>query len=343
MQKPISRRPTMRDVADAAGVSLKTVSRVVNNEIGVSQDLVLRVDQAVTQLRYVPDERARTLRLLDARPSSIGFVMSDVSNPFFSSILRGLEETARARHCLVLSASSDNDDQRQSELIQSLIQRRVAGLIVVSSSDDLHWLAIEDLRETPLVFLDCEPAEHSYDSVRTDHHAGAVAMVTHLIKHGHRHIGFLGDDSGIFSARLRLQGYYDAMNDAQLPIREDWVRTGHLTPQEWTTATLKFFDSADERPTAVVAAQNFVTIGTVRALHQLGLQHQIALVGLDDIELGDLITPGISVLPQRPFELGRRAGELLFKRLDGARQPAVRDLLLSDIVARGSGELPPSR
>jgi LacI family transcriptional regulator len=333
----------MRDVATAAGVSLKTVSRVVNREEGVSPDLTQRVGEAVERLRYVPDDRARTLRMLDARPSSIGFVLADVANPFFSSILRGLEDVAQSHRCFVLSASSGIDDDRQEELIQSMIQRRVAGLVVVSSNEQPRSLSAEDLRETPLVFLDCEPSHHDYDSVRTDHLQAAVSMTRHLIARGHRTIGFLGDDTVIFSARLRLQGFRQAMSDAGLTIHDDWVMTGRRSPDEWTDAAIGWLSALKERPTAVVTAQNFVTIGAVRALHRMGWQNEIALIGMDDLELGDLVEPGISVLPQDPFDLGRRAGRLLFRRLDGETHPPVRELLMHAIIARGSGEIPPSR
>ncbi len=337
------RRPTMRDVADAAGVSLKTVSRVVNREEGVSSDLVQRVDAAIERLRYVPDERARTLRLLDARPSSIGLVLSDVANPFFSAVLRGLEDVAQSHRCFVLSASSDNHDDRQEDLIQSMIQRRVSGLVVVSPNDHPRSLSADDLRGTPLVFLDCEPTHHDYDSVRTDHLQAAVSMTRHLIAHGHRHIGFLGDDPDIFSARLRLQGFLQAMSEAGLDVQDDWIVTGRRTPLQWATTATQWLSNLPERPTAVVTAQNFVTIGMVRALHQLGLQRAVALVGMDDLELGDVVEPGISVLPQHPFDLGRRAGELLFRRLDGETHSPARELLLSAIIMRGSGEIAPTR
>lgn len=194
------RRPTMRDVAEAAGVSLKTVSRVVNHEDGVSQDLAQRVGTAVASLRYVPDERARNLRQTESRATSIGFSLVDVSNPFFSAVLRGLEEVARAHNCLVLSASSDHNQGRQDQLIETFVQRRVAGIVVVPCGPELGLLNSDFLRQTPVVFVDCEPETGQFDLVRADHYGGAFELTQHLIAHGHRRIGFLGDDTAIFSA-----------------------------------------------------------------------------------------------------------------------------------------------
>jgi LacI family transcriptional regulator len=336
-----ARRPTMRDVAQVAGVSLKTVSRVVNAEEGVSEDLVTRVERAVHLLRYRPDERARNLRQSDSRPTSIGFAMVDVANPFFSSIFRGLEEVAREHDCLVFSGSSDGDPARQDKLIETFISRRVDGLVIVPSGDGISVMTEEIIHGTPIVFLDCEPHEHASDLVRSDHFGGAVQITRHLLERGHTRIGFLGDDPRIFSAGLRLDGFRKAMAEAGIPAHEQLILTGHHTPSEWRRLALDWLRDLDPRPTAVVTAQNFVTIGAVQALHELGLHWEIALIGFDEIELSDVVEPGISLIPQQPRELGRRAGELLFRRLNGATDEPVREILTSPIIERGSGEIRP--
>ncbi len=334
------RRPTIRDVAQAAGVSLKTVSRVVNGEDGVSPDLIGRVEDAVRLLRYQPDERARNLRQSASRTGSIGFVMVDVSNPFFSSILRGLEDVARERDCLVLAGSSDGDINRQHRLIEDFVARRVDGLVVVTSGHDLGPLAEEIDRGTPVVFLDLEPPQHECDLVRSDHRGGARAITEHLLAHGHRDVAFCGDDASVFSAGQRLDGYRDAMAAAGLRPNPSWVMAESLRPDEWQPVVVDLLQRR-RRPTALVTAQNFVTIGAVTALHRLGLQHDIALIGFDDVELADVVEPGISVVPQQPMRLGRRAGEILFERLDGHALAAVHEIITSPIIARGSGEIAP--
>jgi LacI family transcriptional regulator len=320
-------------------VSLKTVSRVVNVEDGVSGELVARVERAVQALGYRPDERARNLRQGDARPASIGFAMVDVANPFFSAILRGLEAVAHEHDCLVLSGSSDGDPDRQDQLIESFISRRVDGLVVVPSGDQLGPIAAEMLHGTPVVFLDCEPREQQADIVRSDHFGGAVEITRHLLSRGHTKIGFLGDDPAIFSAGLRLDGFRKAIAEAGLRVQDDWILTGHFNPSEWRAKITQWLQSAEERPTALVTAQNFVTIGAVQALHDLGLHHTTALVGFDDVPLSDVVEPGITVLPQQPGRLGRRAGKLLFQRLDGFTGPPVREIIESPIIERGSGEI----
>ena len=341
MPTSFRRRPTLRDVALAAGVSIKTVSRVVNDEKGVSADLVERVDKAIASLRYLPDERARNLRRFESKPSSIGFALRDVSNPFFSAILRGLEDTARAHGCLVLSGSSDDDPRREQQLIETFLQRRVGGVVVVPCGDDIGPLGSDVFRDIPLVFVDCEPALHHNDVVRTDHFGGARAMTRLLLEHGHCRIGFFGDDPGIFSARLRFDGFALGLEEQGLCVPLEYVVRGSRSPVEWYETMIEVFRASDA-PTAILTAQNFVTMGAVRALHELGLQNRIALVGFDDVELSDVVRPGISVLAQQPRELGRRAGELLFRRLAGFTEPPVSVILEGTLIRRGSGEIRPA-
>jgi LacI family transcriptional regulator len=153
-------------------------------------------------------------------------------------------------------------------------------------------------------------------------------------------IAFLSDDSAVFSASERLAGFHEAIAAAGLPTQERWQITKRTRPEEWETLVTELL-SAATRPTGLVTAQNFVTLGAVRALHRLNLQHQVALIGFDDIDFADIAEPGISVVPQQPLLLGRRAGEILFERLAGATYPPVREIVASDVIARGSGEIRP--
>jgi LacI family transcriptional regulator len=333
------RRPTMRDVATRAGVSFKTVSRVVNDEDGVSADLVLRVERAIGELGYQPDDRARRLRQGDTRTGAIGFVMVDVANPFFSSLLRGIEDVATANRSLVLSGSTDGDADREALLVEAFASRRVDGLIVVSSSASgpIHR---EIGRGTPTVFVDLEPPSLVADIVRSDHLGGIRLAVEHLHRHGHQAIAFFGDDPSIFSAGLRLKGYRQAMKRLGLAVGPDHVHTHRLRAEQWREFALDFFARSPD-VTAVVTAQNFVTIGTTHALHERGLQHTIALVGFDEVLLADVVEPGISLVPQDPARLGQRAADLLFARIDGSAAAPVREVIAPSLIARGSGELHP--
>ena len=330
----------MHDVAREAGVSLKTVSRVVNAEDGVRRELVERVEAAVRSLNYQPDDRARWLRSSSTSPTTIGFIVEDLANPFFSAVLRGLEDVARRHGCLVLTGSSDGDPDRQEQLIEAFIRRRIGGLLVALCTDGLTADSRAAIAGTPLVFVDREPADQgSFDVVRSDDEAAAYAITAHVIAHGHRRIGFLGEPPSLDTSARRISGFSRALADHGLASRPEWFCSGHFTPGEWESVVTGWLTGLDEQPTAIVSAMNYSTSGTVRALHRLGLQHDIALIGIDDIEFGDLVSPAISVWPQQPRELGVHAGRLIFERIARPGGEAQRIVLSGSIVARGSGEL----
>ena len=339
-----SRRPTMHDVAAAAGVSLKTVSRVVNDEGGVRPGLVAQVEQAIDELGYQRDDRARQLRIGAGRSKIIGFVQVDVANPFFSAIFRGIEDVAAAHGYQVIAGSSDGDVDQQDAVLRALIARRVDGIIIVPSGDHLDLLTAEMQRWTPVVFLDLEPPAHVVgDLVRSDHRGGTRIITRHLIDRGHTRIAFVGDDPGIFSAEERYVGFAEEMQAADLPVNQHWVRRDLSDPARSQTAVERLLRDhpSDSAPSALVTAQNFITVGAVRALHKLDLHNEVALVGFDDIDLADVVEPGITVMPQSPRELGSCASRLLFRRLDGHASGPVLTIPEDEIIVRGSGEIAP--
>src|SRR3989442_153324 len=220
----------MGDVAGLAGVALKTVSRVVNSEPGVSPELEARVRRAIEQLNYRRDANAATLRRLGRKTQTIGLVLEDVSNPFSSELHRAVEDTARARHVLVFAGSCDEDAQRERELIGSFRDRRVDGIIVVPASHDHTYLYEEQRAGTAVVFVD-RPAGHlDADTVASDNVGGAVEAVEHLIAHGHRRIAFFGDLLTISTAEARLQGYMRTLDRAGIPRDSALIRTGLRNP-----------------------------------------------------------------------------------------------------------------
>ena len=331
----------MLDVAALAGVGLKTVSRVVNDEPGVSPALEAKVRRAIAQLNYRRDANASMLRRLGGKTQTIGLVLEDVANPFSSALHRAVEDTARARGVLVFAGSCDEDPLRERELIGSFRDRRVDGIIVVPASEDHTYLYGEQRAGTALVFVD-RPAGHlDADTVGSDNVGGAVVAVGHLVGHGHRRIAFLGDLPTIFTARERLRGYKEALASAGIAVDEDLIRTGLRDPQLAAHAVKELL-SLPNPPTALFTSQNFSTIGGIRALRSIRLERQVALLGFDDVVLADVLDPAISVIAQDPQALGRTAAELLFRRLDGDGSQSVHDVLPVTLIARGSGEIRPN-
>jgi LacI family transcriptional regulator len=332
----------MVDVAALAGVGLKTVSRVVNSEPGVSPALESRVRRAIEQLSYRRDANAATLRRLGRKTQTIGLVLEDVSNPFSSALHRAVEDAARERGVLVFAGSCEEDPERERELIGSFRERRVDGIVVVPASHDHAYLYEERRAGTALVFVDRPPSHLDADSVLSDNVGGSKSGVRHLVEHGHRRIGFLGDLLSISTAEERLRGYTQALEAAGLDVAEELIQTGLRDPEAAAGAIDEML-SLPVPPTAFFTAQNLLTIGGVRALRRAGSARDIALIGFDDISLADMLKPAVSVVAQDPQAIGRAAADQLFRRLDGDTGPSVHLVVPVTLIRRGSGEIPPAR
>jgi LacI family transcriptional regulator len=334
-------RATMRDVAALAGVSLKTVSRVVNREAGVSEELVARVSRAAEQLDYRPNLTASNLRRADQRTGTIGLLVEDVANEFFASIHRGVEEVARERGVAVIAASLDRDPALERDLVAAFASRRVDGLILAPTASEQGYLTNELRSGWPMVCIDREPRGVDIDAVVTDNRRAAAAGVAHLIAHGHTRIGFIGGQSTLSTEQARYSGYVDAMAGAGAAVRPEWVHHGAQDSDQAQEVALALLQ-LDEAPTAIFSGQNLITMGTVRALRTLGLQHRIALVGFDDFQLADLLDPAITVVAQDARAIGHLAGELLFRRMEDSGLGATTHIVPCTLVTRGSGEIRPA-
>jgi LacI family transcriptional regulator len=335
-----SRRPTMKDVATLAGVSLATVSRVINADGSVRPDLADKVRDAVALLGYRRDLTATNLRRADRASATIGLVFDDVANPFHAALLRGVESVARTRGVLPLVGSSDEDPDRERELAEAFLSRRVDGLIVVPSGTDHSYLRTEIDAGVALVFVDRPPAFIDADCVLSDNAGGAFAATSHLLAAGHRRIGFLGDQQRIFTAVERLRGYREALAARGVAFDERLVRMELHDSASASAATAELLSGVDP-PTALFSAQNLISIGTIQRLRQLDLHRRVALVGFDDLTLADAIDPGLTVVAQDANALGRMTAELLFERLDGRTGPSRRVELPTTVIERGTGELRP--
>lgn len=336
------RRPTMRDVAARAQVSFKTVSRVVNGEAGVSPALVERVQRAIEELDFRPNAGARNLRRADHRTASIALLLEDVANPYSAAVQRAVENAATPRGVLVFSASLDEDPARERALVREFAGRRVDGIILAPAGTDQSYLETELRAGTAIVCVDRQARGLPVDSVVTTNTLGAATGVRHLTSAGHRRIAFLGDSTDIVTSVQRHAGYRDALADLGLPLDPRLVVQGLSGEAAADGAVTELLGRSDP-PTALFTAQNLITIGAVRALRRLGLHHSVALVGFDDFQLADLLVPGVTVVAQNPGAIGRIAAELLFAQITGeAATPIVR-LVPTDLIRRGSGEIPPPR
>jgi LacI family transcriptional regulator len=331
----------MNDVANLAGVSLATVSRVVNGSGDVRADLAAKVRDAVDVLGYRRDLTASNLRRSDRVSATIGLIIEDVANPFFSAVHRGVEDVARAHGVITIAGSSDEDPARERELADAFGARGVDGLVIVPCSADQGYLQRERRLGSHLVFVDRPARFIDADAVVSDNAAGARAGVEHLIAHGHRRIALLGDRPDVFTVTERRRGYLAALAAAGIDADPALERLGLVESGAGEAATRELL-LGPEPPTALFTAQNLITIGAMGALRALGRQRDIAHVGFDDLTLGNLVEPGITVVAQDPYAVGRRAAELLFARIQGHTGPTEVVVLETRLIARGSGEIPPA-
>ena len=331
----------MRDVAALAGVSIKTVSRVVNGEAGVADGVRERVRDAVARLDYRHHLAASNLRRGTGRSGLIGALLQDVSNSFSAALLRSLEDAARDRGTAILCASLDEEPDRERSLVHGLVTRRVDGLVLMPSTDRQDYLSSEVRAGLPVVFVDREPRGVAADSVTVENFEGAQMGVEHLLAQGHRRIACLTDLAEIYTARNRRDGYLEAFRARGLWPDEKLSAQGLRGPAAAETAVLQLLD-LEKPPTAIFAGRNDLTQGAVRALRQRGLSDSVALVGFDDFPLADLVTPALTVVRQDVGRIGRLTADLILGRIDGDTSPPQRIVVEPTLVVRGSGEIPPT-
>lgn len=332
-----SRRATLPDVARLAGVSIKTVSRVVNDEPHVSPATLEKVLSAIETLSFRRNELARNLRA-GLSSATIGLVIEDLSNPFYGAVARAVEDVARGHGAMVITASSEEDGAREKELVTTLLQRRVDGLLVVPASDDHRYLQPELSMGTPIVFLDRPSSRIKTDQVVFDNAGGARKGAEHLLASGHRRIGVIAPNASIYTIQQRLEGIREAMGKAGVNLDESLLALDCVDPLGAAVATRRMLE-LQRPPTAFFALNNRMTVGTVRALWQEG--QTAAVVGFDDFELADMLPLPVTVISGESAEMGRKGAELLFERLTGRSTGRQRRLVVAtELVARGGVPAP---
>jgi LacI family transcriptional regulator len=326
----------MRDVASTAGVSLKTVSRVVNGEAGVRADTQARVEAAIADLGFARNDLARSLR--HGRAGAIGLVIEDVANPFYSAIARSVEDTAHARGHILITGSCEEDAEREQQLVLRLLRRSVDALLIVPAGDDHRYLLPEIGAGTPVVFLDRPPRGIEADSVLFDNVGGARAAVEHLLRQGHERVAFVGDPPRLYTASERLAGYHAALRDAGVEPDDRLVSAGSHDAASAERAVRELLAlPTQRRPTALFTANNRNTVGALRALRDG--DGTIALVGFDDFELADMLAVPVTVVRHDPAAMGRIGADLAYARLDGEDALPQRHTIPCELVPRGSGEV----
>lgn len=327
-------RARITDVAALAGVSNKTVSRVVNDEAGVLPETRERVVAAVRELGFVPDVRAQALKRGDT--DTIGVVIDAISDPFVSAIVSVIEELALARGLSVLFASTGFDAAREREQIARLTGHRLRGLIVAPvavTSDDLAALR----QSFPVVCVD--RALDGIDSVVVDDFGATLEAVRTFTARGHRRIGFIGDTNPYPTVATRLAGYRAALDEAGLPFDPSLVVEHERARRSGPSAAGTLLERPDA-PTAVFCASSPAAIATIGGIRS-GEFAMPALISFGDFELAGVITPGITCVDQDPHLIGEATFRRLLELVDDHDAAPEHIVVPTHLIQRGSGELPP--
>jgi LacI family transcriptional regulator len=314
---------TMVDVAKLAGVSVSTVSHVINGTRFVREETRRGVLSAIEQTGYTHNTIARSL--VRASTNSIGLIISGGSNPYFGELVHTIGGAAgRAGYTLLLGDSNDDADQELA-IARALCERRVDGMVMAAAADaqqrTLSYLAAQRL---PLVLIDRLPSA-AFDQVGVENEEPTAGLVQHLAEHGHRRIGLICGLAGLSTSIERLSGYRLGLEHAGLPYDPDLIATGDSQAEPARQATHRLLAHTDP-PTALVVTNNLMTIGAFRALRELGrrVPQDVALVSFDDFDWADLFAPRLTTVAQPVDEIGAEALRLLLRRLaDPARPPTT--------------------
>lgn len=325
---------TMKDIARLAKVSTSTVSHVINNSRFVSEEIREKVQTIVKELNYMPSALARSLKVNQTK--TIGMLVTTTSNPFFAEVMAGVERYCQQHHYNLIIATTNGDAERLQHHIQTLIQRKVDGLLLMcgdARSNNSERLNIP----LPLVVVDWWFTELNADKIFENSISGGYLATKTLIDAGHKKIGIITGNIKKSLAQNRLEGYKKALMEADIPLNPNWIIGGHFDFASGIEAMNQLLDQA-EKPTAVFACSDTIAVGAYQAIWQHGLSvpQDISIIGYDDIELAKYLSPPLSTISQPKAELGQLAVETLLKRIGSPSSDFQTIMLEPELVLRDS-------
>ena len=332
------RRPKtvkLKDLAMDLGVSISTVSRALSGSGRVSQTTREKVAKAVKEANYTPNDVARSLRKQNAM--SIGIIVTDITNSFFASVIKGAQSISRDKGYSILLSNSDENEQFEAEAMQLMLEKQVSGLILASVSNNAGKIRQFGNLGIPIVFIDNIPvSEGQHDTVTTDNRKAARLLAGKLIRKGYRDIGMITGPLNQSSARQRYEGFLAAMEESGLTVRPEWVREGDFKMQSGVRCMTDIL-SLQAGPRAVLISNNYMAYGAIRAIKAAGkaIPRDIAVAAFDTDDITSLISPAIAAMNQAAEDIGEKAAELLISRINtsGAR-PGV-NLILDPLFQDG--------
>lgn len=328
-------RPTIKDVANAAGVSLGTASRVLNSQTNVNPAIRARVEQAIAELGYAPDTVAQSMRRGATR--TVGVLVRDITIPSLAGFVRAVQDELEAEGYAPLIACSDDRKERELQLMRLFERRRVDGMIMLSSSEtDPDLVAAMQNYSTPVVLFD-RATPDTLDSVLVEHYEGMQRAVSYLLGLGHLRIALITGSENVYPARERVRGYCSAYREAGIEVSSELIRARSFTDDAAFMEVMNLLD-LPEPPTAIVAGGIAMISGPVRALRARGLRipHDVSLIGASDSDLMQLLDPPITTIRWSYDELGRTSARLLLNRIKNPDPPVRRATFPTEFLIRGS-------
>lgn len=327
---------TIRDVAKLAGVSPITVSRVVNNSDYVSESTRARVEAAIDELKYVPNMLGPSLRF--KQTMTLALVLTDITNPFWTTVARGVEDVAQANGYGIILCNTDESQSKQDQYLDMLLRRRIDGIVLVPAHSAPEPVGMIQKQGIPVVVLDRQIPGIQVDIVRADSENGAYQLTDHLLSMGHRRIAVLAGPETVSTAVDRVMGYRRALTAHGLPEEAVAIYWGAFTVESGREMALQAL-SDHQQLTAFFATNNFIAIGAMQAMRETGLTvpDDIALVTLDDIPAVFTIEPFLTVARQPAREMGRKAAQILLDRLSGQLDGEYQHIVLpTQLIIRAS-------
>lgn len=327
---------TLEDVASLAGVSIPTVSRVLNNHPHVAEETRERVRKAMKELNYQPNMPARSLRT--NRTNVVALMIPDIVNPYFSGVTRGVQDVAEEFGSMVILCNTDRKLIREKQYLEVLIQHQVDGLILNPAEITLEDLAGIQAAKIPAVMIGSQLDVPDFDVVMVDNVRAAYEAVEYLIDLGHRNVGIIAGSRATSSGEQRLEGYLQAVRAAGLEVEDTLIAEGDFSEQGGYRCTKRLMGQSP-RPTAIFASSDVMAIGALSALRDEGFQvpKDVSLVGFDDIASASITTPRVTTMSQPKYGSGEVAAHLLFERIEGDGPQRRRRVILNhELVVRDS-------
>jgi LacI family transcriptional regulator len=327
--------PNIRDVARRAGVSTVTVSRVLNDSGAVSEDTRKKVEDAIEELSYVPNLLARGLR--SNRTDTLALVIPDITNPFWTTVARGVEDKAIENGFSVILCNTDEDPEKQKSYIEILVSKRVDGVVIAPVNRDVSALSSFSGHGIAYVLIDARIEGIDTDLVLGDSIGGAYGLVSHLAGLGHRRIAIIAGPEQAPTAQDRLSGYLQALQEWAIPVDDELIRHGSFDQDSGYELTLELLQLG-QRPTALFAGNNVMGLGALIALRDHGVRvpEDMALVAFDELPQLSVLHPFLTVADQQPYQMGTIATQLVLERLMGQRQERREIMLETKLILRES-------